>query len=359
MTACLAALYGLSRRKDSSAVNTPSVSVIVAVRNGEDTIGRLIEDLLAQDYTAEKFDIWAVDDGSTDTTAETASSYAVRDSRVHVIPSSSISPYTHKKRAVHTGILASSGEIVMTVDADCRVGSSWIRGMAGYFHEGVELVAGEIVVEGGGLMAALEILEFTGIQAMSAGLMNAGFPATCNGANLAYRRAAFERVNGYEGVGKVVSGDDDLLMQKIAKGRSSAVVYATGHDTAVHVGANPSLSAFINQRIRWASKIGTYPSRSTVLMLSVFYVFFAALLVWTSLAAAGYACWRPLLLTLSMKIAGDCVLVAFGLAKRRSLRLLALFPLAELLHVPYILYVTPRGFFGRFHWRGRRVGAAG
>ena len=127
LAACLAALYGLFRRSNPGAARNPAVSVVVPVRNGQDTIGRLIDDLLAQNYPAELFDIWVVDDFSTDTTAETASSYAVRDRRVHVIPSSSASPYTHKKRAVHTGILACSGDIVMTIEADCVVFPSLMR----------------------------------------------------------------------------------------------------------------------------------------------------------------------------------------------------------------------------------------
>ena len=59
--------------------------------------------------------------------------------------------------------------------------------MVRYFVPGVDLVSGEVIVEGGGLLGRLEALESTGIQMMASGLMNNSFPITCNGANLAYR----------------------------------------------------------------------------------------------------------------------------------------------------------------------------
>lgn len=34
-----------------------------------------------------------------------------------------------------------------------------------------------------------------------------------------------------------------------------------------------------------------------------------------------------------------------------------IFPLAEVLHIPYIIGVTLKGFFGSFEWRGRRTAA--
>jgi len=49
-------------------MSAPLVSVVVAVYNGEATIGAALASLLAQDY--EPYDVVVVDDGSTDGTAE-------------------------------------------------------------------------------------------------------------------------------------------------------------------------------------------------------------------------------------------------------------------------------------------------
>ncbi|MCE5250637.1 hypothetical protein LLG96_10510, partial [bacterium] len=196
-----------------------------------------------------------------------------------------------------------------------------------------------------------------GIQIMAAGLMNARFPVTCNGANLAYRRAAFERVGGFEGVGDVISGDDDLLMQKIARGRAAGVRFVTGIETAVRTGAAGSLGEFLGKRARWASKIGRYPSVSAVALMAAFFAFFAAIPIWLGLAAAHRVAFFPLAVIYGLKTICDLVLAGYGVYKIGKLRLMLMFPLAEILHVPYIIFVSVKGLFGSFEWRGRRTGA--
>ncbi len=359
LAVCLAAFRGLFVRRDARSDSRPTVSVIIAARNEEGNIGHILDDLLAQSYPAGLFDITVVNDCSTDGTVRVAGEFAERDTRVRIRETScSSSPYTHKKKAVHEGIMSTDGEIVMTVDADCRAPANWIADMVARFRSGVDLVAGEIIVEDGGLMGRFEALEFTGIQMMSAGLMNAGFPITCNGANLAYRRSAFERAGGYDGIGRVVSGDDDMLMQKITTDDPGRAVYVTGKGTAVRVEGRGSLDAFITQRTRWASKISTYPSRKAVALLGVFFVFFLAGAGWFAGALAGRLPWAPFLAAWALKITGDALLCGYGVVRNGRPGLLMLLPVAEILHVPYIIVVTLRGTFGSFEWQGRRIRAA-
>ncbi len=358
---CLVALRGLfrsplpSRRTDG---RTPRVSVIVAARNEQANIGNLLDDLLAQDYPAERMEVIAVDDCSEDNTQGIIASRVCRDRRVRYSDTrNSHSPYSHKKRAVHEGILSSEGDIILTIDADCRVSSSWIRGITSHFTDTVDLVAGRVVVEGQTLIGKFEALEFTGIQSMAAGLMNAGFPITCNGANLAYRRSAFQRVDGFGESGRMVSGDDDLLMQRIAGGNPQRVVFATGSETAVYVPDSGSVREFLSKRTRWASKIGAYPSKSALFLLgSIFFFFIAAPSALVALCA-GRPLGIPLLIGYGMKMTGDLSLTAAALRSEGRLALLALFLPAEIVHVPYIIAVTLRGFFGTFEWHGRRTGA--
>jgi hypothetical protein len=192
---------------------------------------------------------------------------------------------------------------------------------------------------------------------MAAGLMNAGFPVTCNGANLFYRRTAFERVRGFEGIGTLVSGDDDLLMQKMAEGNAHAVRFVTDRGAAVRVEANPDLAALLRQRTRWASKIVFYPSRRVVALLAAFYGWFALLLGWGAGAAAGMLPVGPFAAAIGCKLAGDLLLSGWGAVAAGRPELLALFIPAEIVHIPYILVITVRGRLARFEWRGRSAAA--
>ena len=55
----------------------------------------------------------------------------------------------------------------------------------------------------------------------------------CNGANLAYTKQAFKRVNGFEGIDKLATGDDMLLMYKIWKKPPQKVYYLKSWEAIV------------------------------------------------------------------------------------------------------------------------------
>lgn len=358
LSACLAAFSGHFKTHGVIEDYTPSVSVIIAARNEEKNIGCLLDDLINQDYTPDKLEIVVIDDCSDDNTKGVVKDFIARDKRIRLLETRfSKSQYRYKKRAIHEGILSSNGEIIMTTDADCRVSHGWVKGVVKFFKPEVDLVAGYVTVEGGGFLGCMEALELTGIQAMAAGFMNNGFPITCNGANLAYRRSAFERVEGFEGIGRIVSGDDDLLMQKIAQEKSERVVYIYNKETAVYSEAVDTPGEFLTRRARWSSKIYYYPSASAIALLSVFFVLFIVVILWLLLSFLGFFSYLPIIIGMGMKVSGDMLLTLYGVMKMRRLKLMLVFPIAEILHIPYIIFVTFKGFFGSFYWRGRNATA--
>jgi cellulose synthase/poly-beta-1,6-N-acetylglucosamine synthase-like glycosyltransferase len=362
LASCLFAFSGHFRAPRTSAdiiPEIPDVSVIIAARNEEDNIGLLLDDLLKQDYPAARTEIVVVDDCSEDGTADIVRGFIEKSVGKIRLASTldSKSPYSHKKRAVHEGILSTTGEIIITLDADCRVGTNWLETMTNNLVPGIDLVAGEVIVSGGGLAGLTDTLEFTGIQMMASGFMNAGFPLTCNGANLAYRRSAFERVGGFENIGRMVSGDDDLLMQKIAEGDASRVTFITDKDSAVYTDAVGSFGEFYSRRARWASKITSYPSKSAVALLGAFFIYFIAIPLCLALAVFGLFDAVTIAAGIGLKIAGEFLLVYYGLIKIGRRRLILLFPFAEIVHIPYMIAVNLKGVFGTFEWRGRTTQA--
>lgn len=357
-SACVFSFYGYLKSHKKNNVFSPAVSVIIAARNEEKNIGLVLDDLIKQDYPGDKLEIVVVDDCSEDGTPDVVRKYISKDNRIKLTDTrNSSSPYSHKKKAVYEGIKSSTGEIIVTTDADVRIGSGWLRGKIKYFDDKTDLVAGDVIITGETLLGGLEALEMTGIQAMSAGLMNAGFPVTCNGANLAYRRRAFEKAGGFDGVGRVVSGDDDLLMQKISFRNHSGVVYISGYDNAVFVNSAENLGDFISRRTRWASKIIKYPSKAAVALLTFFFLYFTALLVWFCAAVIGISGFLPFVIGYMFKAAGDLLLTFSGALKMKRKGLMFLFPLAEIVHLPYIIFVVFKAYFGSFEWRGRKVKA--
>lgn len=93
-------------------MSVPRVSVAIAVRNGEHTIDEALRSVL--DQTFADFEVIAVDDGSTDRTADIVERVAARDSRVRFVR------HEHRGLAasLNQAIALSAGEYVARQDAD-------------------------------------------------------------------------------------------------------------------------------------------------------------------------------------------------------------------------------------------------
>jgi glycosyltransferase involved in cell wall biosynthesis len=98
---------------------TPTVAVIVPVRNGADTIATCIEALLALEWPADALELVIVDNGSTDGTPDVVRRYPVRLVEEHSRPSS--------YAARNGGIAATRGAVCCFTDADCVPAPGWVR----------------------------------------------------------------------------------------------------------------------------------------------------------------------------------------------------------------------------------------
>jgi 4,4'-diaponeurosporenoate glycosyltransferase len=107
-------LWRLPRPQPSGAgVDAPPVSVVIPARNEADRLPHLLGSLVAQ--TAPPSEIVVVDDGSTDGTAEVAGSFpGVRVVTATAVPDG----WTGKSWACATGVTATSGEVIVFLDAD-------------------------------------------------------------------------------------------------------------------------------------------------------------------------------------------------------------------------------------------------
>ncbi len=104
----------------------PRVSIVVPVRNGEQTIEMLLESLLRIDYDRDKFEAVVVDGDSTDRTRNMVRKYPVK-----LI----IERKEGLNAARNTGIRNSNGEIIAFTDCDCIVPSDWIRKIVENFKD--------------------------------------------------------------------------------------------------------------------------------------------------------------------------------------------------------------------------------
>lgn len=239
------------------------VSVIIAVRNEADRIIDLLNDLKVQEDVNAGMEVIIVDDHSTDQTAQLVSEYLMAHPEIdfRLIRSQGLELAGSKKAALTSGIHAARGDLILTTDADCRVGKNWVSSMMNCFKDPEKaMIIGPVTyLAGRGLFNQFQALEFLGMMASGAGAAKAGMPFICSGANLAYRRSTFLQVDGYSGNAQFISGDDVFLLHKIKKmkGRRS-IGFANYKESIVRTDPVKGLRSFFRQRARWASKSKGY-----------------------------------------------------------------------------------------------------
>jgi len=106
----------------------PMVSVVVPVYNGRNTIENCIKSVLNLEYPKSRLEIVVVDNDSRDGTVKMLKKYTKHIILLHL-----------KKRGMSNarnfGIVNSSGEIIVSIDADCIIDRRWIKNIIGVFGD--------------------------------------------------------------------------------------------------------------------------------------------------------------------------------------------------------------------------------
>jgi cellulose synthase/poly-beta-1,6-N-acetylglucosamine synthase-like glycosyltransferase len=314
-----------------------SVSIIVAARNEAESIHKTIEDLLAQDYDPLFTEIIFIDDHSTDHTNQVIASYS--DRGIKLITLNEQEPLnSYKKKAIQTAIAEATGTLIITTDADCRMGTKWLRTIVGFYTTyKYKMISSPVAYfEEKSFFERAQSLEFLYLIGLGASTIGNKKPSTCNGANLAYERAAFYEVGGFKGIDDLASGDDELLLHKMAAKFEQHIGFLKNEDAIVYTHAKPNLKEFIQQRKRWASKSTRYKNKS-IIVLGVFIWLFNVSIVLNGLAGILYGSFFMVALAqLFVKIAIEFLFLldVTKFAKRRTL--LALLPASSSLESPEI-----------------------
>ena len=113
-------------------MTTPAVSVIVAARDAEATLGACLASLRALDHPS--YELIVVDNGSTDATRAIAAAH----DGVRVLDE----PRRGPAAARNTGIEAARGDVVAFTDADCVVDPRWLTKLTAALEDRRDRVAG-------------------------------------------------------------------------------------------------------------------------------------------------------------------------------------------------------------------------
>jgi cellulose synthase/poly-beta-1,6-N-acetylglucosamine synthase-like glycosyltransferase len=330
-----------------------SVSIIIPVRNEAGNITNLLNDISAQSIGMTGLEIIVVDDNSDDNTNAMVSEYAVRTKvELSILR---LSASKGKKAALQEGIEKASGAIIITVDGDCRVGKGWVAALLACFADDIQMVSGPVAISSAsGFFTQLQMVEFASLIGSGAATMGWKKPTMCNGANLAFRKRAYENVGGYDDT-QLASGDDVFLMHKMDQVFPGSVVFCKNDEALVTTAPAVSAWQFFQQRKRWAGKWSYYNNSFTKMLALMILVVQLTVILSIVLAAVGQVQWLVVFnLILSKAIFEYFFLQQIVSFHKKKINYVVFLSL-QIIYPFYVVITVLGGLFGNYEWKNRSV----
>lgn len=341
-------LLGLfcSRSRQQSALNP--ISVIIAARNEEQNLPRLLKSVSGLNYPT--YEVIIVNDHSTD------GSRAILDSWdgqgvIRVLHLDHETPgLVGKKAAINHGIRSSKYDLLAFTDADCTLGSQWLQEINSAMGDDCDYLLGFSLLKRKpeGSLFRLRNFERSVYYALASSGLFWRMPITSMACNMAYRKSVFLRAGGFGELGKLRSGDDDLLLMKmmpfIRKARFNPasemrVISYDGVDRSVHHQTN----------IRRASKFRFFPLY--LKLLSGFIFIYYALFYYALIASLNSPAWSLGWFYIGLKTSFELLLVSSLFIMVKFPGLILLYPLQILLFPAQFIFYALRGSLGKYSWK--------
>ena len=238
--------------RQNATTNTaklPPLSVIICARNEAENLGKFLPAVLDQDYPS--FEVVVVNDCSEDNSFDILGGMMNRYPHLKVSTIQKDPGFAHtKKLAMLIGIKAAKNDLLVFTDADCQpVSKLWLREVASAAAGKAELIIGY-----GGYIPEKSCLNsyiryetmFTAMQYF--GMAMAGVPYMGVGRNLAYRRSYFFDRGGFGPHNHIMSGDDDLFVNRNATADNCSLMHS--HDSFTRSVAQENIVAWAKQKRR-------------------------------------------------------------------------------------------------------------
>ncbi len=251
------------------------ISIVIAYRNEQSNLKRLIESLGKLNYPLELFEVILVNDHSIDE-SEVLINELRKSMSIAITCHSLDRDVTGKKNAIELGVSKSTFPTIATTDADCVVNENWLKSVNRC--SGADFISSPVVFRRSSFwFSSFVELDFMSLIGLGGVLIQKNRPLLANGANMAFRKQAFEDVGGYKDNKEYSSGDDVFLLTAMSK-MNKTIIFNKSRDAIVETEMPTTLSELFNQRIRWAKKTKHLPTKTispTVFFLVAGYLGFA------------------------------------------------------------------------------------
>ena len=235
----------------------PPLSVVICARNEAENLEAFLPSVLEQDYPL--YEVVVVNDCSEDNTDEVLGGMLKRYPHLKVSMIQKDPGFQHtKKLAMLIGIKAAGNELLAFTDADCRPASPfWLREVATAAADKRDIIIGygPYMPEKGLLNSYIRFeTMFAAMQYF--GMAMAGKPYMGVGRNLAYRRSFFFDRGGFGPHNHIMSGDDDLFVNRNATSENCSLMLS--HNSFTLSVAEKSIKSWAKQKRRHLTAAAFY-----------------------------------------------------------------------------------------------------
>ncbi|WP_369754113.1 glycosyltransferase [Flavobacterium sp. WC2409] len=346
-----ALIYGFTKIKKYDAIGLEpktEFTIIVPFRDETDNLPLLLASLSKLNYPTNLFKVILVDDDSKEKFLVPTFTF-----QVSVLNNIRISK-SPKKDAIVTAMNTVTTDWIITTDADCVVDKNWLLILDNYIQtHKVTMIAGAVTYDcQNTFLHQFQQLDIASLQGATIGSFGIKKGFMCNGANLAYTKSLFQKLNGFEGNDKIASGDDVFLLQKAIVAFPKQVHYLKSKNNIVVTKPLDDWKSLFYQRVRWASKTSSYQSVfGKTLGIIVFTGNLAC--IWTlGYGLLHFSSSLLFLNLLAFKIIVDAILILqsnhFLNSKKTSYLLLS-----SLFYPFFSVNVALYSLFGKYEWKGR------
>ena len=337
---------------------SPPISVIVAIRNGEEVLAQFINNLKSQIYSGD-IEFILVDDNSIDNTA-----YLIKE----VVNDNSIFKYetsnngdpilSRKKRALDAGIKKAKYEWLLFTDVDCQLQTTWVSTMSKYFKNNYDYVIGySEVKQGTKWVTRFQYFDFLMLMICAKGTTNNQNAWACSGQNQAYRKSLYNKIGGFSKISDKMQGDDSLFLQLYRRYNSNNIIFTDELGCRTTSRQELSWISFLKQRIRWSGDARIMWKYNFIFFISMLSVFFLSLLIIITLLIGLFYNFHYLIILKKVLIIQFLLeLTLYIVGSKILLKPLQLFNFCfwYFLHIPYVLIMGMCSFFSnKIKWRGR------
>jgi glycosyltransferase involved in cell wall biosynthesis len=322
-------------------------TIIVPFRNEAANLPLLLDSFSQLNYPKERFEVILVDDESEEVFSAQCPVFSVR-----IIKNNRVSN-SPKKDAISTAIPFVTSDWIITTDADCVVPENWLLLLDNYIQlHDVSMVVGAVTYDcKNSFLHHFQQLDLASLQGATIGSFGIGKGFMCNGANLAYKKSLFEKLNGFEGNDSIASGDDVFLLQKAIARFPDRVHYVKSKSNIVTTKPLDDWKSLFYQRVRWASKTTSYQSDFGKFLAVVVLMGNLCWILAVGFWAFGLVPIENLIVFSLLKFSVDAVLIfkTNTFLGQKTCYLIQ----GSLLYPFFSVCVAFYSLFGKYEWKGR------